>query len=81
MLVFSSTLSKYKESGKMVFLLQMLSLSVLFALNVTFHVDAHALILSRSEFSVSARAGFSLRLRYMLVSSANSLMMDSMLYV
>ena len=81
MLVLRSTLSKYNESGKVVFLLQMFNLSVLFALNVTFQVDAHVFILSKSELSVNVRAGLSLRLKYMLVSSANNLMIESMLLV
>ena len=80
-LVLKSMLSKYSVSGRTVFRLQMFSLSVLFALNVTFQVDAHVFIFSRSELSCKVRSGLLSRLRYMLVSSAKSLMVESILLV
>ena len=53
--------------------------SVFGALNLTFHVVAHKLILLRSEFKISSRCMSLSSERYALVSSANSFVVDSRL--
>ena len=72
----SSEFENFKILSRFLFGWHTFKRSVFSGANDTFHSVAHLCILLRSEFKISPRVILSLRLRYVLVSSAKSFMVE-----